>query len=287
MLVIVARTGSIGRAAAELGSTQPSVGRRIAALERTMQIQLLQRGPRGSVLTPTGRVVVGWAETLLASSDHFSRSVQAMRNERAGAVRVAVSMTIAEHLAPIWLARMRDRSVDTAVSLAVDNSTRVAEAVENGTADIGFVESPTVRGSLRRRRLAWDALAVAVRPDHLWADGRSVSPAELAAEPLLVREVGSGTRETLDDALSRHGLTLTTGLTLASNAALKSSALAGIGPVVLSELALNHEFVSGQLVRVAVSTLPLRRPLTAVWLGSEQPSPAAIEFLKVAQIAVV
>lgn len=287
MLVTVARTGSIGRAAAELGLTQPSVSRRIAALERLMKIQLLQRGPRGSVLTPTGKVVVGWAEALLKSSDHFLRSVEAMRNERAGGVRVAVSMTIAEHLAPIWLAGMRDRFSETAVSLTVDNSTRVAETVENGTADIGFVESPSIRGSLRRRRLAWDTLAVAVRPDHEWANGRMISPAELAAEPLLVREVGSGTRETLDEALMKHDLKITTGLTLASNAALKSSALAGIGPVVLSELALEHEFASGQLVHVAVATLPLRRPLSAVWLRSEKLSAAAAEFLGVAQTAVV
>lgn len=286
MLALVARTGSIGRAAAELGLTQPSVSRRIAALERTMRVQLLQRTPRGSVLTPTGKVVVDWATTLLESSEHFVRSVQAMREERAGGVRVATSMTIAEHLAPTWLATMRERSSDIIVSLTVDNSTEVAEAVESGAADIGFLESPTIRSSLRRRRVMWDSLVVAVRPDHPWAvRRRSITPQQLADEPLLVREDGSGTRETLDDALTRLDLVLTPALALASNAALKSSALAGIGPVVLSRLALSGEIATGQLVEVAVDGLVLRRPLSAVWLRSEKLSPAAAGFLSVAQAA--
>ena len=284
LLVLVASTGSIGKAAVQLGLTQPSVSRRVASLERELRVQLLQRSPRGSVLTPTGKVVVGWATTLLESSELFVRSVQTMREQRVGGVRVAASMTIAEHLAPTWLARLRERSSETVVSLTVDNSTEVAAAVESGAADIGFIESPSIRASLGHRRLLWDALIVAVRPDHPWAGRQDpITPVELAVEPLLVRESGSGTRETLDGALERHDLVLTPALALPSNAALKSSAIAGIGPVVLSGLALAGELASGQLVEVNVTGLPLRRPLSAVWRRNERLSPAAAEFLGVAE----
>ena len=91
---------------------------------------------------------------------------------------------------------------DAVVSLMVHNSTEVAQLVESGEADIGFLESPTVRRSLRRRRIGWDRLVVAVAPGHEWANRRrALRPADLATGRLLVREVGSGTRETLESAL--------------------------------------------------------------------------------------
>jgi DNA-binding transcriptional LysR family regulator len=177
VLVLVARTGSIGRAAEELRLSQPSVSRRMAALEKRLRVRLLHRSPRGTTLTPAGQLVVDWAAGLLDAADEFTRSVQALREKGSRAVRAAVSMTIAEHHAPGWVARLHP---DTSVSLLVHNSTEVAELVEAGTAEVGFVESPTVRRSLGRRRVGWDELAIAVPPSHPWASGASLSPADVA-----------------------------------------------------------------------------------------------------------
>ncbi len=276
LLVVVARTGSLGRAAEELGISQPAVSRRMARLERSLGVELLQRGHRGTTLTTPGRVVVGWASTLLSSAAQFAESVEAMRRQRAVTLRVAASMTIAEYLAPTWLTRLRERDPGALISLSVRNSSDVAAEVESGHADLGFVESPGVRSSLRRRRIGWDELQVLVTPDHPWARRRRPISAEtLGREPLLVREVGSGTRETIDDALARVGLELTPSMTLASNSALKSSAMAGIAPAVLSALAVTEELRAGLLVAVEVAGIDLRRPLSVVWReGRQLPAPA-------------
>lgn len=282
LLVLVARLGSIGLAARELDLSQPSVSRRVTALERSLRVTLLHRSKRGSTLTPAGRVVVDWATTLLAGADDFSRAVGTLRDQRA-TLRAAVSMTIAEHYAPRWLARLRAGSPSTAVALLVHNSTQVADLVESGEADIGFLESPKVRRSLHVRRVGWDDLVVAVASGHPWAARtRPTTAEEVAAAPLLVREPGSGTRETLEQSLARRGLDLSPGLELASNTALKSSALAGIGPVVLARVALAAELEAGALVAVPTE-LELRRPLHAVWRRDRQPSAAALALLQVAE----
>ena len=281
LLSLVARTGSIGQAAVELGVSQPSASRRVAALESALRVSLLQRSRRGTSLTPNGRVVVEWATTLLDAADDFTRSVESLKAQAVVTVRAAISMTIAEHHAPSWVARMHQRIPDYVVSLMVHNSTDVARLVELGEADVGFLESPTVRRSLRRRRFGWDVLAVAVLPEHEWARRQSVTAAELASAPLLVREAGSGIRETIERALQAKGLGITLGLEMASNTALKFAALAGIGPVVLSELALHGEFDTGALVRVAVTDLDLRRPLCAVMRRDVKPSAAVAGLLAV------
>lgn len=266
LLVLVAHTGSIGSAATARGLSQPSVSRRLALLERALGVPLLSRTRRGTTLTPSGQVVLGWAETLLGAADAFTRSVETLREHRRSSIRVAVSMTIAEHRAPLWLASLHDQHPDLRVALRVHNSSDVTDMVEQGEADLGFIETPWVRPHLRRRRVGTDRLVVAVAPGHPWATkGRTVTATELAGSYLLVREPGSGTRETLDHALARERLQLSAGMVMSSNSALRAAATSGIGPVVLSELALTAELAEGRLVEVAVEGLTLRRPFSAVW----------------------
>ncbi|QNN51809.1 LysR family transcriptional regulator [Nocardioides mesophilus] len=286
VLVLVAEQGSIGRAAAQLGFSQPTVSRRMSALERSLRLPLLERSSTGSSLTPTGQVVVDWATKLLESADDFSRSLEVLRGAHRPSVRAAVSMTIAEHHAPQWVGRLRQHHPNITVTLLVQKSARVAELVTSGEVDVGFVESVTLPPALERHRIAWDRLVVAVHPDHPWAEpGRVVSAAEVGQAPLMVREPGSGTRETLEQALKRRGHPLNPGLEMASNTALKSAALAGMGPVVLSTTALAAELASGKLVAVRVARLGLRRPLTAIWRQRPQLSDAALALVETATTA--
>jgi DNA-binding transcriptional LysR family regulator len=266
LLVDVARHGSIGGAAAERGLTQPWVSRRMTRLETRLGVPLLARSRRGTTLTPGGQAVVGWAASLLAAADDFTRSVRTLRENRRVAIRAAVSLTIAEHIAPGWLSHLHDHHPELQVSLVVQNSTEVAALVEEGEADLGFVESLRVRESLERRTFATDRLVVAVVPGHPWADRATpLTPDELAASFLLVREPGSGTRETLEQALESRGLDLSDSMVMGSNAALREAAVSGVGPVVLSTRTLDSDLSAGRLVEVPVDDLELERPLSVVW----------------------
>lgn len=265
LLVLVADTGSIGRAAAQRGLSQPSLSRKMTALERRLQVRVLDRSRRGTVVTPAGRVVVEWAAALLAAATSFEESVAALRSGGPSAVRTAMSMTVAEYLAPTWLARLRRSAPECAVSVQVANSTDVADLVAAGHVDLGFVESPQVRPGLAHREVGTDALVVAVPPAHPWAGRDRITVEELADVPLLVRELGSGTRETLDEAMGRSGARVAPLLEMASNTALTSAAVAGMGPVVLSFRAVAAELAGGALVQVAVPELDLTRPITAIW----------------------
>ena len=285
LLVTIAEKGSIGAAAAALEFSQPSVSRRMSSLEHTLHVPLLQRSPRGSTLTPEGRIVVDWAATLLLAADDFSRSVRSLHETSGRGVRAAVSMTIGEHYAPEWLAATRRRAPEVTVALTVANSTLVADLVESGGVDLGFVESPTVRPGLRGRSIGRDELVVAVAPGHRWAKRKSIPAEEFARTRLLVRESGSGTRETIEQAFQVAGLELRTELELASNTALKAAAIAGMGPVVVSVRAVADDIARGWLVAVPVEELPLSRPLSVIWRGDDGAPAAARPLLEAAAAA--
>lgn len=279
-LLAVANAGSLNAAAPELGVSQQAVSARIAAMEAQTGIRLLSRSRSGSTLTREGVVVAEWATRVLEAARELDVGLATLRHDRRSRLRVAASLTVAEHLLPGWLvayhAAATGRGEPIAeITLSAVNSGLVAEQVRAGRADLGFVESPTVPRGVRSRVVARDELVLVTRPDHpLTRRRRPVDAAELAAIPLVAREAGSGTREALAAALHRalgaHEPAEPV-LTLASTAAVRGAVQAGAGPAVLSELAVADDLSTRRLARIPTAGLDLRRALRVVWVGAAIP----------------
>lgn len=280
LLLCVVRLGSLGRAAAELGVTQPAASARIRSMERQIGVALLERSPRGSRPTEAGALVAEWAVQVIEAAQALEAGIGALRERRDGQLRVVASLTVAEYLMPGWLVALHEASPGTAVTLRTANSTAVAEQVLAGQADVGFVEGTRTAAGLSGAVVAADRLVVVVAPRHAWARRRSgIAAEELARTPLVLREQGSGTREVLDRALAGYGGTAPPLLELASTTALKAAAITGAGPAAVSELAVADELASGRLVEVPVPDLDLRRPLRAVWPTGRRPVGPARDLL--------
>jgi len=277
LLLAVARLGSLGGAARELGITQPAASSRIRSMERQLGVALVDRSPRGSRLTDAGALVTDWARRVVEAAAAFDAGAQALRHRRDSRLRVAASMTIAEYLLPGWLLALHSQRPDTAVSLLAGNSTTVAEQLLSDEADLGFVEGLSVPPGLDSTVIAHDHLIVVTAPTHPWARRRRPVPAtELASTPLILREKGSGTRQVLDAALGGLARPL---IELSSTTAVKASAVSGAGPAVLSELAVGEELSTRRLVRIPVEGLTLARDLRAVWPTGHRPTGPARELL--------
>lgn len=282
LLVLVGRRGSLGRAAAELRVSQPAASKRMRALERRLGLQLVERSRRGSALTAAGELVTARAERVLDELDALQDGVELLRLQASAPLVVAASLTVAEHLLPSWITQLARASPEARVGLQVMNSARVCEAVRDGETALGFIESPGVLPGLRSRVVAHDRLVLVVEPGHPWGRRRRpIDPALLAATPLLSREAGSGTRETVERALSAGGhRSVAPLLELGSSTALRSAVRSGAGPAVLSEFVVADDRANGALVEVAVADLDLRRELRAVWRAAEQPSGTAAALLR-------
>ncbi|MEE1669692.1 LysR family transcriptional regulator [Streptomyces sp. NPDC003631] len=282
LLLAVARLGSLGRAARELGITQPAASSRIRSMERQLGVALVDRSPSGSRLTDAGALVTDWARRIVEAAEAFDAGAQALRGRRDSRLRVAASMTIAEYLLPGWLIALRGRRPDTAVSLLAGNSAAVVERLLADEADLGFVEGLSVPAGLDETVIAHDRLIVVTAPGHPWARRRRpLSAAELASTPLILREEGSGTRQVLDAALGGLARPL---LELSSTTAVKASAVSGAGPAVLSELAVGEELAARRLVSVPVEDVRLDRDLRAVWRTGHRPAGPGRDLLALTRV---
>ncbi|KQY57025.1 MULTISPECIES: LysR family transcriptional regulator [unclassified Nocardioides] len=286
LLVRVGELGSLGGAARALDMAQPNASRAIARLERQLRVVLVHRSATGSRLTTEGSVVAEWAREALAGVDRVVVGARSLADDHKPHLTVAASLTIAEYLAPNWLARLRRHHSELQVSLDVGNSHDVLDAVLAARVPLGFVESPYVPRTVGSTIIRHDRLVVIVAPDHPWARRRRpVTAAELSATHLILREAGSGTRDTLEAALARAGHRVSElEMELASTAAVKASVAAGTAPAVLSELAVASEVSSGSLVSVPLDEeLDLGRPLRAVWPRSSRPTGVAADVVRIAR----
>ena len=281
LLRSVAELGSIRQAAGAHHISQPAASMRLRSLERTLGLELLNRSSGRARLTVTGLAVVQWSEAVLEGMRDLLLGTAAVRSEGRNTLRIAASMTVAEYLVPGWLNRLRAFDPDIAVSLEMGNSAHVAEIMLRGGADIGFVEGPDDPPGLHTRVVSGDDLVVVVTPSHPWARRRRpLSPADLAATPLVLREAGSGMREVLRRALSATGLEPTPLVELASTTAIKASVAAGTGPGILSRLAVEPEVTDGRIVVVATSDIALGRLIRAIWPSERPLVPAAARLLR-------
>ena len=287
LLLSVTRTGSIGRAAAEHGISQPAASARMRLLEAQLGLALIERSPRGSRLTPAGALVAGWAQAVVDAAAALEVGLVALRHERDSRLRIAASMTVAEYLLPVWLTALRAVDPGAVVALSAVNSAEVAQAVLADAADIGFIEGPEIPDGLHAEPVGRDRLTLVVAPAHPWARRRSGVPAaELARTPLVSREAGSGTRRFLEEALrAQAGLErVPPAAELSSTTAIKAAVAAGAGsgPAVLSSLAVAAELAAGTLRAVPVTGVDLTRTLRAVWTEGRRLTGPALDLYAIA-----
>jgi DNA-binding transcriptional LysR family regulator len=281
MLVSVHEYGSLSAAADVLGVSQQAVSARMRALEKQWNLRIFERSPRGTALTAEGVVIAQWAHELLTRSESFDASVEALARDADSHVRIAASLTVAEHLMPLWLTRFAATGNTSRLELTAVNSEHVMSGVRDGVHSLGFIETTDVPGDLASMLVASDELVVVVGNTHPWATRSAVSVEELAATPLISRERGSGTRATLERrvCLASEGLTIVApAAELPTALAIRSSVMAGGGVAVLSALAVADDLAAGRLKRVETQDVTFPRPIVAVW-DPQKPRHAAVKVL--------
>jgi LysR family transcriptional regulator, low CO2-responsive transcriptional regulator len=143
----------------------------------------------------------------------------------------------------------------------------VLRQVEHGEVHIGLVGGKTDNPALEFRRFATDRILLVVPAAHPWRRRRRVTLAQLAEQPLILREPGSGSRWCLERALAQVGQSLRdlrVALELGSNEGIKEAVLRGLGLAFLSSYAVADDLVAGRLHAVSIAGLSLTREFFAV-----------------------
>ncbi|WP_212721513.1 LysR substrate-binding domain-containing protein [Nocardioides dongxiaopingii] len=280
LLADVARLGSIGAAGREAGISQQSASERLRSMETLTGLTLVQRATSGSTVTAAGRLLVEWSADLLERAEEVEGALRTLRDERSRELHVHASMTVAEHLLPRWLVRLRlERAISA--SLRATNSEAVVAAVRSGEADVGFVEGAGDLAGLATAVVGSDELALVASPADAWARRRRpLDAAQVAVRPLTSREQGSGTRLVWEQALRAAGADpVEPDSALTTTAAVLATVAAGGPPAFVSRRAAARDVEAGVLVEVPTTGLALNRSFTATWVGGRRPPAGPVRDL--------
>jgi DNA-binding transcriptional LysR family regulator len=278
----VAELGSFSRAADALFLTQPTVSEHVRALEDELGVQLLDRLGRGTTPTKAGTLLLGYARRLLALSREARQAIEQFQGRVSGELVLGGSNIPGEYVLPAMIGAFRAKYPDVSISLRIGASRDVQEWVEHGHVEIGVVGAVPSSRTLESRPLMADDLVLAVPPEHPWVARKTVSIDDVKREPLILRERGSGSRETFENALKEAGTDLGAFHVvgeIASTQAVKQAVRAGLGISFVSKLAVDDECRARLLACVKVRDLNVTRAFHVITHRDRSRSPLAQAFL--------
>jgi DNA-binding transcriptional LysR family regulator len=237
IFVAVAERQHVTQAARALNLAQSAASHAIAALEARHDTRLFDRIGRRIELTEAGRAFLAEARTILAQVEHAELALSEFGNLERGTLTVQASQTIASYWLPRHLVAFRQAHPRIDIRLAIGNTAQVAEAIETGAAELGFVEGAVESTELVSVPIARDQLVLVVGPEHPWGKGTAPKARDLLKGEWVLREPGSGTRSAFEQALAQLGIEparLRIAMELPSNEAVRAAVEAGLGATAIS-----------------------------------------------------
>ena len=253
----VARQESVSRAAEELALSQSAASTALGELERQFDTQLFDRIGKALRLNELGQVALPHAVQLI----EHARELEALLGRKTdfGPLQVGATMTVGNYLATLIAADFLRRHPSAQVQLKVHNSATIVHQLAHYELDLGLIEGTCRHPDLVVEPWVEDELVVFCAPEHPLALAGQAGLEDLVGQDWILREVGSGTRETFEQAMRHFSGTLKVRLELEHTEAIKRAVESGLGIGCISRLALREAFRRGSLVPVETPELDLRR----------------------------
>ncbi|TXH26191.1 MAG: LysR family transcriptional regulator [Elusimicrobia bacterium] len=277
VFVAVARYQNVSRAAKELALSQSATSTALAELERQYDTRLFDRLGKALRLNELGQTLLPRAIELIEQAS----ALETLLEGRAGYGKLAIgaTLTIGNYLATWLVADFLKHHPESTLHLSVHNTATIVEQIVHHVLDLGLIEGSCRHPDLIVEPWVADELVVFADPAHRLAGRDGIRLADLRNESWIVREPGSGTRETLDKAISHHPWPLNVRLELEHTEAIKRAVEYGLGIGCVSRLALREAFARGSLVPIEVEDLDLRRNFCFLWHRRKFQTPGMQEFV--------
>jgi DNA-binding transcriptional LysR family regulator len=253
----VAREGNISAAAIELAMSQSAASAALLELERRYDRPLFDRAGKRLRINETGRSLLPAARDLLDRAEEIDALLAGRRGP--GSFRLGATQTIGNHVAPRLIETYAQRHPGAALTLEIDNTAAIAGKIADFSLDLALVEGECADPDLLVTDWLDDELVLLCNPSHPLA-GRDPCPIDaLLAQRWVVREKGSGTRQTLDQAMRPYWSRWQIGMELQQiEAILETVAVSSLIGCV-SRLTAEGALLQGRVVQLQVPDLDLSR----------------------------
>jgi DNA-binding transcriptional LysR family regulator len=282
VFLAVARERRFSRAADKLFRTQSAVSQTIRKLEDELGEALFDRSSREGILTDAGKVLYEYAEKLINLRTEASESLSELRELQKGKLVIAANEFTVLYLLPV-LAEFR--RVHPMIKITVERAlgSHIPDDVLSYNVEFGVLSYEPQEASLNSIVIFLDELVFIVPPKHPLASAAQVSIRQLGAESFVAHIVSSPYREKVLQLFKNHKTPIHMDLELPTLQAIKQFVSMGSGVAFVPEIAVETEIARGELIRIPVRELQLKRKLRLIYRKDANLSHAAQAFLKVAE----
>jgi len=222
----VAREGSFSRAAEALHVTQPAVTLHVQALEETYGLSLFNRARGGATLTGDGEQLFELTTRMFAEEAEIAEYLGGMSALRQGHLNIAAD---GPHVALDLVAEYRARHPGVDVRMKLGNAHETLEDVMHQRVDAGVLANPPADERLHIVDVLRQNMVCVIAATHPWAARADIALADLAGQPVILRESGSNTRSILEAALKERNIEIDPVMELGSREAVREACAHGLG----------------------------------------------------------
>ncbi|MDH5435581.1 MAG: LysR family transcriptional regulator [Gammaproteobacteria bacterium] len=268
---------SYTKAAQELHLSQPAVSMQIRQLEENIGLPLFEQMGKKIYLTEAGSEFYIYSHNIALQLDEVAAVIEDMKGVHRGKLAVSVAST-ANSFATRLLANFAKQHEGVTISLDVTNRKSLLNQLEKNETDLVIMGRPPREMELVTEFFMDNPLVIIAPPDHPLAGMEKVPFKRVQEETFVVREQGSGTRIAMERFFAEKDASLTTGMEMSSNEAIKQAVEAGLGLGIVSIHTLKLELETSRLKVLDVELFPIMRHWYVVYRKGKRLSPVAQAF---------
>ncbi|MGV0937463.1 LysR substrate-binding domain-containing protein [Empedobacter falsenii] len=269
----VAKRLNFTKAANELNITQPAVTKHIKEIELNLNIKLFERNGTKIKLTKAGEILLKYTEEIFSVYQKMEFEIGQLQEKQKGTLRLGASTTIAQYVLPPILAEFRKRFPEIQLSLVIQNSEKIEDLLANHKIDVGLIEAQIKNRTFHYFPFMKDEIVLVSRQNHSISTKNNVKLDDLKNIPLVFREPGSGTLETIDLALKSKNIKLNElniEIQLGSTESIKSYILHSDALAFLSIQSILQELKNQTLTIIDIKNLVIERNFNFIVPEGEQ-----------------
>ncbi len=256
----VASLKSFSKAAKKLYVTQPAVSNQIRSLEEEFETRLFIRGKNKVILTESGQVLYKYAAEILELYEQMGKKLAEITKVLERELTIGATSIPGKYFIPQIIQQFKKKYPDVEIKTLISNTQNIVQSLKEDILDLCIVSEPVTAGRLFREKFLKDELVLIVNPNHRWVTKNFIGIEELIDEPLVLREEGSGTRETIRYYLEQLGKRLKDFniiMTLGTTGAIKGAVERGVGVGFALKCAIQLELQIGSLKIIPIENLQM------------------------------
>ena len=245
------------RAAEALTMAQPAVSLALKELEQYYGVVLFDRVGRHLQITAAGKRLWEYASHITSLFDDMEKGMRDW--DTFGILRVGASITIGSQFLPNYVKAFYARHPGTEIRAVIEPSDRLEAQILSSDLDLALMEGMSHSPSLESEEYMEDHLVVICPARGRFVQGQTLTQEEFRSQKLLLREPGSGTRETFQRVMEEAGLSVEPIWEAMSTTALVNAVINGLGITVLPHRMVLGPLSKGLVISVRVEGLEFRR----------------------------